>query len=277
MNLQERARRFHELHQSGTLVLPNAWDAASAALIAEAGAAAVATTSSGVSWALGVPDGEQLGRDEAVAAVARIARTVAVPVSADVEGGYGPTPADVADTIAAVIDAGAVGVNLEDRRRTGGDALWSTDEQGARLAAARAAGDRGGRPFILNGRTDVYLAAVGAPEEREDLTLARAVDYHRAGADCLFVPGLADLAVIARLVSRAPLPINIMLMPGLTPTIAELRAAGVRRLSVGQAIASAAYEVARRAAAEVLAGDYSGLRHGIPFGEMQRLLTRPAG
>ena len=117
MNLQERARRFHELHQSGTLVLPNAWDAASAALIAEAGAAAVATTSSGVSWALGVPDGEQLGREEAVAAVARIARTVAVPVSADVEGGYGPTPADVADTIAAVIDAGAVGVNLEDRRR----------------------------------------------------------------------------------------------------------------------------------------------------------------
>ena len=109
------------------------------------------------------------------------------------------------------------------------------------------------------------------------MTLARAVDYHRAGADCLFVPGLADLAVIARLVSRAPLPINIMLMPGLTPTIAELRAAGVRRLSVGQAIASAAYEVARRAAAQLLAGDDATLRHGIPFAEMQRLLTRPAG
>jgi 2-methylisocitrate lyase-like PEP mutase family enzyme len=277
MNLQERARRFHELHQSGTLVLPNAWDAASAALIAEAGAAAVATTSSGVSWALGVPDGEQLGRDEAVAAVARIARTVAVPVSADVEGGYGPTPADVAETIAAVIDAGAVGVNLEDRRRTGGAPLWSTDAQCARLAAARSAGDRGGRPFILNARTDVYLAAVGAPEEREDMTLARAVAYHRAGADCLFVPGLADLAVIARLVSRAPLPINIMLMPGLTPTIAELRAAGVRRVSAGQTLASVAYEVTRRVAAEVLAGDDAGLRHGIPFGEMQRLLTRPAG
>ena len=119
MSLQDRARRFHALHQSGTLILPNAWDAASAALIAEAGAAAIATTSSGISWALGVPDGENLERDDAVAMVARIVRAVDVPVSADIEAGYGPTPSHVAGTVAAVIGVGAVGVNLEDRQRSG--------------------------------------------------------------------------------------------------------------------------------------------------------------
>lgn len=277
MDAEERGRRFLALHQSGTLILPNAWDAASAALIAACGAAAVATTSSGVSWALGVPDGEQLRREEMIAAVARIARAVDVPVSADLEAGYGPTPADVAATIEAAVDAGAAGANLEDCDRSSAAILWPVDRQCERLAAARAAADRRGRPFVLNARTDVYLAAVGAPEEREAMTLERARHYRRAGADCLFVPGLLDPAVIARLVAGAPLPINVMYGPGAGVTIADLRAAGVRRISVGSAIASAAYHVARSAAAQLLAGEDAALASGVPYGEMQALLARPGG
>lgn len=274
MSSDDRARRFHALHQSGTLILPNAWDAASAALVAASGASAVATTSSGISWSLGVPDGESLSRDEMVAAVARIARVVEVPVSADVEAGYGPSPADVAATIDAVIDAGASGVNLEDRDRSSAALLWPIGEQAERLAAARAAADRRGAPFVINARTDVYLAGVGAADEREELTLERARHYHRAGADCLFVPGLLDVAALARLIPRAPLPISVMYWAGGGVTIAELRAVGVRRVSVGQAIASAAYHVVREAATQLLAGEDAALSPAIGFGEMQKLLSR---
>ena len=275
MNAHDRARRFHALHQAGMLILPNAWDAASAALVAGCGASAVATTSSGISWAFGVPDGENLHRAEMVEAVARIARAVEVPVSADLEAGYGPEPADVAATIEAAIDAGASGANLEDRNRSSDEILWPVDQQVERLAAARAAADRRGLPFVLNARTDVYLAAVGDPDQREAMTLERAGQYRRAGADCLFVPGLLDLAVIERLVARSPLPINVMYGPGAGLTIADLRAAGVRRVSVGQAIASAAYYVVRAAAAQLLVGDDTALQPAIPHREMQGLLTRP--
>jgi len=277
MTKHDHAMRFHTLHQHGTFVLPNAWDAASAALIASAGAAAVATTSSGVSWSLGVPDGEHLGRNDMVAAIARIVRAVDLPVSADVEGGYGPDPSDVAATIEAVIEAGAVGANVEDRLRAGGELLWAIDAQCERLAAARAAADRCGGRFILNARTDVFLAAVGAPQDREAMVLERAEHYRRAGADCLFVPGLVDVEVIARLAQRSPLPLNAMLAPGQGPTIAQLREAGVRRISVGQAIASAAYGVVRIATRQLLAGDDRALRDGVRHPEMQQLMATPAG
>jgi 2-methylisocitrate lyase-like PEP mutase family enzyme len=277
MTNHDHAIRFHALHQHGTFVLPNAWDAASAALIASAGAAAVATTSSGVSWSLGVPDGEHLGRDDMVPVIARIVRAVDVPVTADVEAGYGTDPSDVAATIDAVIEAGAVGANIEDRMRAGGELLRAVDRQCERLAAARAAADRRARKFILNARTDVFLAAVGAPEEREGMVLERAEYYRRAGADCLFVPGLLDVEVIARLVQRCPLPLNAMLAPGHGPTIAQLREAGVRRISVGQAIASAAYGVVRIATRRLLAGDDRALRDGVGHAEMQQLMAAPAG
>jgi 2-methylisocitrate lyase-like PEP mutase family enzyme len=277
MTNHDHAMRFHALHQHGTFVLPNAWDAASAALIASAGAAAVGTTSSGVSWSLGVPDGEHLGRNDMVAVIARIVRAVDLPVTADVEAGYGPAPSDVAATIEAVIEAGAVGANVEDRMRVGGELLWAVDRQCERLAAARAAADRHGRRFILNARTDVFLAAVGAPDEREGMVLERAEHYRRAGADCLFVPGLVDVEVMARLAQRCPLPLNAMLAPGHGPTIAQLREAGVRRISVGQAIASAAYGVVRIATRQLLAGDDRALRDGVGHAEMQQLMAAPAG
>jgi 2-methylisocitrate lyase-like PEP mutase family enzyme len=166
----DRATQFHRLDEDGTFILPDAWDAASAAVLAAAGATAIATTSSAISWALGVPDGEQAERDGVVAAVARMARAVDVPLTAHV----------------------AVGAPLR-----------PVEEQCARLAAAREAADRRTRAFVLNARTDVFLASVGEPEAREAMVLERAERYRAAGADCLFVPGVTDLATIQRLVSRA--------------------------------------------------------------------------
>lgn len=259
---RDRARRFLEMHRSGTLVLPNAWDAASAVVIAEAGAVAIATTSSGVSWSYGVPDGEALGRDDAIAAVARVARAVSVPVTADVEAGYGASAADVAATVEAALDAGAVGANLEDRSHGGAEPLRPVDEQCARLAAAREAASRRGIPFVLNARTDVFLVAVGDPGEREERVLERAGRYRDAGADCLFVPGVVDLEVIARLVARSPLPLNVLLAPAAGPTLRQLAEAGVRRISVGSTLARVALLAVRDATRQLLAALPAGAERG---------------
>ena len=272
--MTDHARRFHDLHQQGSFVLPNAWDAASAAVIAAAGAVAIATTSSGVSWALGVPDGERLGREETVPPAARLARVLHLPVTADVDPGYGPPPADVAATVEAVIDAGAVGVTLEDPPATGDEPLRGIDDQCERIAAARAAADRSGAPFVINARTDVFLYAVGDPADREDVAIARGERYAEAGGDCLFVPGVVDAAVIERLVARSPLPLNILLGAGRGPSPGELGRLGVRRISVGGALAGVAHRATRQATEELLAGTDEALRTAIPHAEMEALLTR---
>jgi 2-methylisocitrate lyase-like PEP mutase family enzyme len=271
--LNAKARTFRALHDGPVLVLPNAWDAASAALIARAGAAAVATTSGGVSWALGRPDGQGLTRAELVDMVRRVARSVDVPVTVDVEGGYGPDPADVAETIRAVIGAGAVGVNLEDSRPDG--TLWTVDAQAHRVRAAREAA---GLPdFFLNVRTDVFLFGVGAPAGRLDDVLARTEGYAKAGADGVFVPGLLDLDTLAALTAASPLPVNAMAGPG-GPSVADLAAAGVRRVSVGTAIAQAAYAVAWRATRELLdGGTYEELDGAVSYPDLNALFTRPNG
>jgi 2-methylisocitrate lyase-like PEP mutase family enzyme len=260
-----KADLLRELHADGVLVLPNAWDAGSAALIARAGAKAVATTSGGVSWALGRPDGQGLSREEMVEQVRLIAAAVDVPVTADVEGGYGHAPEDVAATVEAVVGAGAVGVNIEDSKGFGVP-LFTAEEQAARLRAAREAAERAGLPeLVVNIRTDVFLFQVGEPEGRLDDVLARAAAYAEAGADCLFVPGLVDLDVLKQLVDASPLPVNVMAGPG-APTVAEFEAVGVRRVSLGTAIAQAAYSVAQRAAEEVLnKGTYTELAGALDF------------
>jgi 2-methylisocitrate lyase-like PEP mutase family enzyme len=269
MNQIEKARRFRELHAAGTFVLQNAWDAGSAILLAGTATPAIATTSSGVSWAHGVRDGQQLSRDEAIAALARIVRAVDCPVSADLESGYGPEPGDVAATVAAAIAAGAVGANLEDRPGSGPGGLRTIGDQCARLAAARDAADRSGVPFVLNARTDVYLAQVGEPAERETLALERAAHYAGAGADCVFVPGLSDPGVIARLVKAAPVPVNVLLAPGSGVSVAQLAQTGVRRISTGHLIAAAAYATIQRAARELLDGEFGTLLGALPVAELQ--------
>ncbi|MFB7619548.1 isocitrate lyase/phosphoenolpyruvate mutase family protein [Kitasatospora sp. NPDC056181] len=276
--LRERALRLRALVADGVpggvLVLPNAWDAGSAAVIASAGAAAIASTSGGVSWSLGRGDGQQLGRPEAVEAARRIAAAVDLPVTVDAEGGYGPWPADVADTVRALIGAGAVGVNLEDSTAPGGP-LFPVAEQAARLGAAREAAAGAGLPeLVVNARTDVFLFGIGPAEGRLDDVLARAAAYAEAGADGLFVPGMLDLDALARLCAASPLPVNAMAVPG-GPAVAELAAAGVRRISVGTGLAQVAYTAARRAAAELLgAGTLTELDGALGFGELDALYRR---
>ncbi|ADB30963.1 PEP phosphonomutase [Kribbella flavida DSM 17836] len=271
MTLQDKASALRALDP---LVLPNAWDAASAVVIAEAGAPAIATTSGGVAWSLGRPDGQALTRAEMVEQVRRIVAAVDVPVTADIEGGYGPRPDDVAKTITAVVDAGAVGVNLEDSVAPGGP-LFPTLDQVARVAAARSAAVEAGLPeLLINARTDVFLFGVGAPEGRLDEVLAHASAYGEAGADSLFVPGLVELDVVAELVRRSPLPVNLMAGPG-APKVAEFLALGVRRVSVGTSVAQAAYSVALRAARELLAhGTYTELDDAADFGTLNAYFSR---
>jgi 2-methylisocitrate lyase-like PEP mutase family enzyme len=270
--LNDKARRLHELSDGPVLVLPNAWDAASAALAVRAGATAVATTSGGVAWSLGRPDGQGASRDEMAEAVRRIVAAVDVPVTADMEGGYGPRPDDVAATVRAAIDAGAAGINLEDSRADG--TLMPAGQQAARITAGRAAADEAGVPdFFINARTDVFLLAVGAEACRADEVVLRAARYADAGADGLFVPGLLDLDVLAGLGSAVTMPVNAMAGPG-GPSVSRLAAAGVRRISVGTAIAQAAYGIAERAARELLGtGTYDLLDQPLTYPEMNGLFA----
>lgn len=270
---QSKAETLRSLHSSGILVLPNAWDAGSAAVIAAAGAKAIATTSGGVAWSLGRTDGHGLTREEMVDQVRRIAGAVNVPVTADVEGGYGPAPEDVAKTVKAVVEVGAVGVNIEDSRAPGGP-LFHVQEQAERLRAGRAAAERAGLPnLVINVRTDVFLFGIGEPENRLDDVIARAAVYAEAGADCLFVPGLIDLEPLAFLVKATSLPVNVMAWPG-APTVAEFQAAGVRRVSLGTAVTQSAYTVAQRAAVEALTkGTYHELGGALDFGTLNGLFA----
>jgi len=259
---------FASLHKpDDPLLLANAWDVASAVAIASAGAKAIATTSAGVAWSLGLPDAADLGADHAAAVIRRITTAVQLPISADIEAGYGPAPDAVAATVTAVIRAGAVGLNLEDRTGDDRTPLFEPAEQAERLAAARAAADRLAIPAWINARTDVFLTGTGRAEERLESALQRAAAYAAAGADSLFVPGLIDLEAIAVL-AAGPLPVAVMAWAD-APTVTELASAGAVRISLGSAIAQAAYAVAARAATELLAdGTYNTTANGIDYDRM---------
>lgn len=255
---------FLALHQKGLLILPNAWDAASARLAESCGAKAVATSSSAMSWAHGVPDGEHLTAQMRASALRELIRAVRVPVSVDLEAGYGE---DITPAVRAVLDEGAVGINLED-----GEAAPETLI--AKIGAAKRAGVAAGVALFVNARTDVYLHALVPPEQRLAETLARAARYREAGCDGLFVPGVVDEAEIAALAQGCGLPLNVLARPGL-PLPAKLEALGVRRLSLGGAIAQAALGLARQLCQAVLErGDYGELFAGqVPYAEMNALFA----
>ncbi|MFJ9691955.1 isocitrate lyase/phosphoenolpyruvate mutase family protein [Kitasatospora sp. NPDC101183] len=269
----DTAQLFHSLHTPTTpLALANAWDAASARLVASTGARAIATTSAGVAWGLGAADGNHLDRDQAVALIARVVNSVSIPVTADIETGFGATPAEVADTVTRVIAAGAVGVNIEDGHPDGGSALRPVADQAERLAAARSAADAAGVPLFINARLDTYLRAVGPQESRLQETLDRARAYLDAGASGIFVPGVTDPDTIAALTAAIPAPVNILVGPG-APSVPELSELGVARVSLGSAVAEAAYAVALRAATELAAtGTYTSLTDAIPYGDLNSLM-----
>ena len=277
MTVHDRAERFRRLHQpdaEGILVLPNAWDAMSARVVEEAGASAIATTSAGVSWSLGRRDGEGLTREEMIGVVRRIAATVRIPVTADVEGGYGTgSPGDVAETVRAVIGAGAVGINLEDTSSRDSQSLIRSSAQAERIAAARQAAEAEGVPLYINARTDAFLFGIGAPATRFDDTVRRARIYVAAGADGIFVPGVTDAATIESLVHAFEAPLNILAAPG-APSVSELRALGVARVSVGGALTRSAMAHIRSVAEELFRhGTYDSLRGGIAFGEADALFA----
>ncbi len=268
----EAVDAFRSLHEPGPLVLPNAWDPASAVLIEAAGASAIATTSAGIAWANGRPDGEQIGRERMLEALAEIVASVAIPVSADIESGYGPTPEAAASIVSALIEMGVAGINIEDS--PGIEApLREPSIQAARIAAARSAADGAQVPIWINARTDVFLIGAGTPREQLLEAMRRADVYAQAGADSLFVPGAVDLKMIAALADGS-LPINVMVDHG-APDVASLAAAGARRISAGASIAQAAYGIAAQAAAEMLtAGTYESFRSTLSHTVLNGMFNR---
>ncbi|GAA2786350.1 isocitrate lyase/PEP mutase family protein [Crossiella cryophila] len=261
MSRTHHAAEFRRLHELRPLVLPNAWDPASARVIEAAGAAAIATTSAGVSWAHGRPDGEGLDRAGMTAAVRAILDTVSIPVTADVEGGYD----DLAGTVAELAELGVAGVNVEDSAR---GALLDPAAAADRIRLARKAN----ADLVLNARTDVYLLGGSGPEALAE-AISRGNAAFAAGADCVFVPGVIAEDTIAALVEALDGPLNIMAMPG-APTVARLGELGVARVSVGSGIAQAALAATARAARELLgSGGYGALADGLPFGEVNSLFA----
>lgn len=270
---RRRGEVFRRLHAGKPiLVLPNVWDVASARIVETAGFPALATSSAGVAFALGYPDGERISREEMAAAVARIVRHVSVPVTADLEAGYGPRPEDVAETVRAAIAAGAVGMNLEDGRSDVAGKLYDEAAQVERVRAGRAAADATGIPFVLNARTDVYLERVGPAESWLEHAIRRLNAYRAAGADCLFAPGVTDADTIATLVRQVKGPLNILAVAG-SPPVPELARLGVARVSLGSGPMRAGLTVMRKLAEELkTAGTFGALAGIIPHAEVNKLL-----
>jgi len=234
MDQTAKAETFRKLHHTGEiLVLPNAWDAASAAIMADAGAKAVATSSAAVAWAHGYADGDTLPRDRLLATISACARVIDVPLTADIEGGYTDDLGELAEVITAVIEAGAVGINLEDGSR-------DAELHARKVATARKAADATGVPLFINARTDVILKGLAEGHAAYTEVVRRAALYADAGADGIFVPFAKDDDLIGRLADAISLPLNIMLVGGLSPAD-RLQALGVRRLSSGGAPFAATY------------------------------------
>jgi len=250
------------------------WDVVSARVVQAAGFPALATTSAGIAFTLGYPDGERMSRAEMAEAVRRIAARVRVPVTADMEAGYGRTPESAAETVRAVIAAGAVGLNLEDAPSDGNGSLFDDQLQTERIRAAREAARAAGVPVVINARTDVFLNRIGAPETRIGHTARRLNAYRAAGADCLFAPGVTDRETIATLVREVGGPLNVLAGPG-CPPVPELEALGVRRLSLGSGAMRATLGLVRRIAEELRgSGTFTTLLGDQvpPHAEVNRLL-----
>lgn len=252
------------MHHGQGFVLPNAWDPGTARLLEQVGFPALATTSAGIAFALGRPDAS-LDRDTMFDHVARIVASVSVPVSADLEAGYGASPTDVARTVASAVELGVVGANLEDQV---GGALFAVDEAAARIEAARAAAPAG--TFVINARTDTYFGTGSGDPFTE--TVERATRYVEAGADCVFVPGVDDADTIRRLATEIPAPLNIV--AGLASTLLDaptLFSLGVKRVSLGGSLARATLSFLERAGRELLESGTLGFLDGaISYAEFQR-------
>jgi 2-methylisocitrate lyase-like PEP mutase family enzyme len=272
----EKAEKLRKLHHGPRiLALPNAWDAVTARILEQVGHPAIATSSAAVAFSLGYPDGQRISRGEMLDAVARITRAVHLPVTADLESGYGKTPEEIADFTKAMITAGAVGLNFED---VIGDDESSHVELGLQVKNIRAIRETAaalGVPVVINARTDIYLMPIGAAATRFERTVERLRAYRDAGADCLFVPGVSDREIIAGLVKAVDAPLNILAGQG-CPSLDELERMGVARVSAGSSAMRAAMGAFQRVAKDWLAhGSYDSLLQiTIPYTELNRLMAR---
>lgn len=271
----QKAEQLRKLHQGPRmLVLPNAWDVSSARVLEQLGYPAIATTSAGIAFSLGYRDGQRISRSEMLDVVARMARAVRVPVTADMEAGYGITPEDLGDTARAVVEAGAVGMNLEDLTGDDQNPLVDMVLQVAKIRKVREVSASLGVPLVVNARTDIYLKSAGEPLTPFDRTIERLRAYRDAGADCLFAPGVHQRETIEGLVRALAAPVNVLLGSG-TPPLRDLQKIGVARASLGSAVMRATLGLVRRIGRELLeeSGTLESVLTGaIPYGEMNQLM-----
>ena len=260
----DRCRVFRQLHQSGCFVIPNPWDVGSARLLGQLGFQALATTSSGHAWSLGKPD-NAVSLDEALAQLRSITRAVAVPVNADFEGGFATAPEAVAANVAAATATGIAGLSIEDSTSDLSHPLLDLTLAVERIRAARQAIDESGTGVLLTGRSEGFI--VGRPDLAE--TIRRLTAYAEAGAECVYAPGLRAKSDIKAVIDAvAPTPVNILVGGDFT-TVAELAAAGARRISVGGALARAAWAAFLQAAREIAEqGTFTNLAHAVPFNDI---------
>ena len=281
-DIRSRAERFRALHEGDSiLVLPNAWDVASARLMAAAGAVAVGTTSMGVAAAAGYPDIQRIPTALMIAAVERMAQAIEVPLNADMEAGHGETTDEVVASIRKAMMAGAAGINIEDGTGDPTAPLVPQELLAERIAAIRAMAAAAGIPLVINARTDVFLRKVGDEGERLKETIARGEAYRASGADCVFVPGGLPREVIAALVA-ALTTINVVANPAISipvvPSVPELQNLGVARVSIGSAAMRASLAYTRRAVHELLnTGTYSILRDELDRPEAQAAYDEATG
>ncbi len=273
-----KAEKLRQLHSAPELlILINVPDVGSARVVEAAGFPAIATSSGGIAWLLGYPDGERIDRDEMLGMVHRIAASVEVPVSADIEGGYGTAPGIVAATVRLTVETGAVGINLEDRSSLPGkprqaNRLIDLPLAVERVKAAREAAEQTGVPLVINARTDGFLLPGHHGKETLDDAIHRANAYREAGADCLFVPGAAERDTIATLVREIDGPVNV-LAKLTTPPVSELETLGVARLSVGALVSLGAMALFRRAGNELRGpGTYTFAADALLHSQMNNLL-----
>jgi 2-methylisocitrate lyase-like PEP mutase family enzyme len=273
----QKAETLRALHRGPRiLILPNAWDVASARVIEDLGAPAIATTSAGIAASLGYTDGQQISRDEMLDMIARIAAAVRVPVTADFEAGYGSSLEDVADSAKALVAAGAVGLNFEDITGPNESDHVEPGLQVIKIQKLREVSTAAmGVPLVVNARTDIYLLPIGPEATRFDRTVERLRAYRQAGADCIFAPGVTDAPTISRLVQAVEAPLNILLT-GTCPPPRELEKLGVARVSAGSGLMRSALGRTRRVAQQLLQGDsYASMLEGtIPFAEIMTLIGR---
>src|SRR5438477_2545898 len=274
----EKAEQFRKLHHGPRmLVLANAWDVVSARILEECGHPAIATSSAAVAFSRGYPDGQRIPRDEMLDVVGRIARAVRVPVTADLEAGYGTTVKNMAETTKAAIDAGAIGMNLEDVTGDDERSHVALPLQVEKIRAIRETAKSIGVPFVLNARTDIYLMPIGPEATRFERTVERLRAYRDAGADRLLARGVYDRETIAKLVNALDAPLNILATSG-CPSLGELERMGVARVSAGSGIMRAAMGAVQRAGKEMLQtrSCETMFAGAIPYADLNRMMNRRA-